>query len=101
MNLAADRRRPASGPSGPRPVVGGVPVPGGHEAGRESSREAHRAFIPSPNEALGGLHKVNADMVSFEPFALRSSHVGHGATLVETHKQQALYSYKKYKAISL
>ena len=30
--------------------------------------------------------------------ALRSSHVGHDATLVETHKQQALYSYKKYKA---
>ena len=28
-----------------------------HEAGEESSREAHRAFIPSPNEALGGLHK--------------------------------------------
>ena len=24
-----------------------------HEAGEESSREAHRAFIPSPNEALG------------------------------------------------
>ena len=71
-----------------------------HEAGEESSREAHRAFIPSPNEALGGLHKVNADMVSFvqsrSPCAQAT--LDMYATLVETHKQQALYSYKKYKA---
>ncbi len=71
-----------------------------HEAGEESSREAHRAFIPSPNEALGGLHKVNADMVSFvqsrSPCAQAT--LDMDATLVETHKQQALYSYKKYKA---
>ena len=70
-----------------------------HEAGEESSREAHRAFIPSPNEALGGLHKVNADMVSFvqsrSPCAQAT--LDMDATLVETHKQQALYSYKKYK----
>ena len=73
-----------------------------HEAGEESSREAHRAFIPSPNEALGGLHKVNADMVSFvqsrSPCAqatldpVSSTGQAMDATLVETHKQQALYS---------
>ena len=27
-----------------------------HDAGEEAGREAHRAFIPSPNEALEGLH---------------------------------------------
>ena len=48
-----------------------------------------------PNEALGGLHKVNADMVSF---VQSRSPVTHAATLVETHKQQALYSYRKYRA---
>ena len=31
-----------------------------HDAGEEAKREAHRAFIPSPNDALKGLGKVNA-----------------------------------------
>ena len=71
-----------------------------HDAGEEAGREAHRAFIPSPNEALEGLHKVNADLVSF--VQSRSPHreatLDMDATLVETHKQEALYSYKKYRA---
>ena len=36
-----------------------------HDAGEEVRRESHRAFIPAPNEALKGLRKVNADLVSF------------------------------------
>ena len=71
-----------------------------HDADEEASRQVHRAFIPSPNEALRGLHKVNADMVGF--VQSRSPHtqatLDMDATLVETHKQDALYSYNKYKA---
>ena len=36
-----------------------------NDAGEEARRESHRAFIPAPNEALKGLGKVNADLVSF------------------------------------
>ena len=36
-----------------------------HDADEEARREAHRAFIPSPNEALSGLYKVNADLMGF------------------------------------
>ena len=71
-----------------------------HDADEESKREGHRAFIPSPNDALKGLWKVNADLVSF--VQSRSPHtqatLDMDATLVETHKQEALYSYKKYQA---
>ena len=72
-----------------------------HDAGEEVRRESHRAFIPAPNEALKGLGKVNADLVSF--VQSRSPHtqatLDMDATLVETHKRQALYSYKKYQGV--
>ena len=71
-----------------------------HDAGEEARREAHRAFIPSPNEALKGLGKVNADLVSF--VQSRSPHreatLDMDATLMETHKEEALYCYNKHKA---
>ena len=71
-----------------------------HDADEEAKREAHRAFIPSANEALKGLHQVNADLVGF--VQSRSPHrkatLDMDATLVETHKQESLYSYKKYRA---
>ena len=38
---------------------------GFNDAGEEAKREAHRAFIPAPNEALRRLRKVNADLVGF------------------------------------
>ena len=51
-----------------------------HDAGEEARREAHRAFIPSPNEALRGLHQVNADLLGFvqSPFASEGGYAGHG-----------------------
>ena len=51
-----------------------------HDADEEARREAHRAFIPSPNEALSGLYKVNADLMGFVqgPFASEGGHAGHG-----------------------
>ena len=71
-----------------------------HDADEEAKREAHRAFIPAPNQALEGLGKVNADLVGFVQG--RSPHrqatLDMDATLVVTHKQDALYSYKKHKA---
>ena len=81
---------------------------GFNDADEEAKREAHRAFIPAPSEALRGLGKVNADLVGF--IQSRSPHTeatldpvsstgqAMDATLVETHKQEALYSYKKYRA---
>ena len=59
-----------------------------HDAGEEAKREAHRAFIPSPNDALKGLGKVNAGLVDF--VQSRSPHtqatLDMDACLVESHK---------------
>ena len=63
-----------------------------HDDEEEAKREDHRAFIPSPNEALKGLGKVNADLVGFvqsrSPCAQAT--LDMDATLIETHKQEAL-----------
>ena len=71
-----------------------------HDADEEAKREAHKAYIPSPNEALEGLGKVNAELVGF--VQSRSPHteatLDMDATLVETRKQEALQSYKGYRA---
>ena len=61
-----------------------------HDAGEEAKREAHRAFIPSPNDALKGLGKVNAGLVDF--VQSRSPHtqatLDMDACLVESHKKR-------------
>ncbi len=71
-----------------------------HDAEEEAKREAHRAFIPARSEALKGLGKVNSRLVGF--IQSRSPHreatLDMDATLVETHKQEAHSSYKKYRA---
>ena len=71
-----------------------------HDEAEEARRRPGRAFIPAANDALRGLGKVNSDLVGFA-----GGHSGHtratldmDATLVETHKRQANYCYKKYKA---
>ena len=71
-----------------------------HDEQEEAKRVPHTAFIPSPTDALLGLRRVNADLVSFVQRHSRHEQatLDMDATLVETHKQQALYSYKKYKA---
>lgn len=71
-----------------------------HDAEQEKKRIEGKAFIPAPNEHLRGLVRVNADMVEF----LQSYHrqqvatLDQDATLVETRKRDALYSYKGFKA---
>ena len=71
-----------------------------HDPSEEDRRRPHKAFIPQASTALRGLRKVNADMVKFV-----QRHSGHkkatldmDATLIETHKKEALYCYKKYQA---
>ena len=70
-----------------------------HDVGEEAMREAHRAFMPAPNEGLRGLWKVNADLMGFvqNHSPQREATLDMDACLVETQKQEALYSYKKYR----
>jgi len=73
---------------------------GFHEAEEEKKRQPHTAFIPAPNAALLGLGKVNRDLIAFvqkrEP--KKSATLDMDATLVETEKEEALYSYQHCKA---
>ena len=71
-----------------------------HDAAEEERREAHRAFIPAPTAGLLGLGRVNADLVGFVQSQARHQQatLDMDATLIETHKEQALYCYKKHQA---
>ena len=80
--------------------LGGVPVSGEVPRAEEAKREAHRAFIPSPNDALKGLGKVNPDCFVQSRSPHTQATLDMDACLVESHKKEALYSYKKYRAIS-
>ena len=71
-----------------------------HDGEEESKRQPHAAFIPAPTAGLPGLRRVNADLTGF-----LQGHARHkqatpdmDAAPTETHKEQALYCYKKYKA---
>ena len=70
------------------------------DAAEEAKRGQGHAFIPAPNEALSGLMAVNAELVRWaqrvspEPTAT----IDMDATLMETYKQDALMSYKGYRA---
>ena len=71
-----------------------------HDVAEEERREAHRAFIPAPTAGLLGLGRVNADLVGFVQSQARHQQatLDMDATLIETHKEQALYCYKKHRA---
>ncbi len=71
-----------------------------HDAEQERLRVEGKAFIPAPNEHLRGLVKVNADMVGFmqRQNPQKVATLDEDATLAETTKRDALYSYKGYKA---
>ena len=71
-----------------------------HDEEEESRRQAHTAFIPAPTAGLLGLRRVNADLIGFVQGQTRHERatLDMDATLIETHKEQALYCYKKYKA---
>ena len=72
---------------------------GFHDETEEKKRQAHKAFIPAPSEALEGLGRVSGELLGFvqsrSPQA--EATLDMDACLVETEKQEALYSYKKDK----
>jgi hypothetical protein len=71
-----------------------------HDEEEEKRRVVGRAFIPAPNEYLRGLGQVNADMMAFSQRQEEGETVtlDMDATVVETMKEEALYSYKGYKS---
>ncbi len=69
-----------------------------HDPEAEQQRQPHQAFIPKPNPALFGLGKVNGDLVGFvqDQSPQRVATLDQDATLVESHKQEALYCYQGF-----
>ncbi len=71
-----------------------------HDPGEERKREPGRAFIPAPNGHLQGLRKANRDFVASiqRRHPEREATLDTDATLVETQKKGAFFSYQGYKA---
>lgn len=71
-----------------------------HDGEEEKRRQPNQAFIPAANGALQGLRRVNADLVAFvqKRAPQAQATLDMDATLVETWKEGALFSYKGYKA---
>jgi len=81
----------------PSPHAAGRWLAGFHDAGEEARREARRAFIPASSEGVAGLWRVNGELLravqAQRPPAQAT--LDMDATLVETHKREALYCYKR------
>jgi len=71
-----------------------------HDEEQEGQRVEGKAFIPKPNKALQGLQNVVDDIVAFmqKHHPQASATLDMDATLDETHKSNALYCYKGFKA---
>ena len=71
-----------------------------HDAEQEKLRVPGKAFIPAPNANLRMFQRVNADFVAFvqERDPQEWGTLDLDATLLETHKDTALYCYKGFKA---
>ncbi len=71
-----------------------------HDGEEETRRAGGTAFIPRPSAALRGLWRVNQALLSFLQRHRREgvATLDMDATLIETHKRQALYCYKHFKA---
>ena len=68
-----------------------------HDDAEEKKREKGKAFIPAPNEHLTNLMKVHRDII-YSAARSREATLDMDATLIETQKKDALFSYKGYKA---
>ena len=66
----------------------------------ERKRIAGRAFIPAPNEHLLALSRVIGDLLWFgqQKLLQRQATLDQDASVVETHKEEALFCYLGYKA---
>jgi hypothetical protein len=71
-----------------------------HDPNGAVDRQPHKAFIPAAGEHLRGLARVNADVVAFVQKHTPHKHatLDQDATLVETNKAEALFSYKHFRA---
>jgi hypothetical protein len=71
-----------------------------HDPEQEGKRQEGKAFIPAPNPYLQGLVKINRDLIASVQRARPQTDatLDMDATLVETQKEEALFSYKGYRA---
>jgi hypothetical protein len=71
-----------------------------HSAEEEGKRQKGKAFIPAASPQLTGLALVNRALLGFLQSHRRErvATLDMDATLVESHKRQALYCYKNFKA---
>lgn len=71
-----------------------------HDPAEEARRPGGTAFIPTPNEHLRALGAVNRDFVAFvqSRSAQSQATLDMDATLVGSHKEQALFCYQSYQA---
>ncbi len=71
-----------------------------HDSDQDKYREEGKAFIPAENEHLRGLRKVNGDLLGFmqKHRPQKVATLDTDATLIETSKEEAFFSYKGYKA---
>ena len=71
-----------------------------HDPLEEKKRKKGTAFIPAPNGHSQGLIRVNRDLVaSIQKHRPKTEATLDGdATLAETQKEDALFSYERYKA---
>jgi len=66
----------------------------------ESKRAAGCAFIPAPNKHLLALGRINGDLLRFgqQKSPQSQATLDQDASVVETHKEEALFCYLGYKA---
>jgi hypothetical protein len=90
-----ERRRTVPSPSAVFRYLGAF-----HDAEEEAKRVAGRAFIPVPSEALRGLYRVSQELVAFKQAKAeqKTATLDMDATLIETHKDTALFCYQGYAA---
>jgi hypothetical protein len=71
-----------------------------HEEDQKKLRQPHTAFIPAAKKPLDGLVRSDGDFVAGVQRGTpeKTATLDMNATLVETHKKQALYCYKKHEA---
>ncbi len=71
-----------------------------HNAEEEEHRRLGKAFIPAPNNYLKAFSLVNSDFIKVaqERAPQKTATLDMDATLVETRKRDALFSYKGFKA---
>jgi len=71
-----------------------------HNEEEENKRQPHQAFIPEPNAALKGLWEVHKDFIGFVQgrHPHETATIDLDATVVETSKEEALWSYQGTQA---